>query len=236
MRPLGLEAGPGTPGAGPPPAAAPRRRLAGAAARLRGYWVTLAAGTALGVGLAGAAGASARARAARLEAEAAALERAARRLEAWTREFRPASPAESLAWRASERGVASLAVEPSERLVLARIVAERAEEVGLAGARVRFAPPEAAGGPAPQTGGRTLEPGPVVLSVELTGDLPALAAWIDRLPPEVLIRELHLAPVPHGIRARAVLATVAVGPPDGSGQEPGTPAGSSAPADRDPEL
>ena len=188
----------------------PRARLKPALAFVRAhpFWVECASVTVLGLVAAFSVGHAALARTAVLEARAADLERATVRLERLRSELKPARAEESIAWRESERTLNSLGSDAARALSVARLIAQRAEEVGISGVRIRLlAADSIAPGEPAELAGWTVEPSGEGLSVEFEGDVGDLIGLLGALPPQAAVEKLEMTPRGEVLAARIVLLT-----------------------------
>jgi hypothetical protein len=128
-------------------------------------------------------------------------------LATWRRELVPPTPAESAAWRSSERAVRERGIDASDRLALLQLVAQRAEDLGIAGVDVNFISADTLDIPI----GREVEDevfdvAPYALSVRFVGDYDDVARFVGSLPPQVEVHQLGLAAGEEGVGARLLLA------------------------------
>jgi hypothetical protein len=187
---------------------AERLRPAAAFARTHRFWVECASVTLGGVLVAFAVGHAALGRTEALEARAAGLEAAAANLDRWRADLQPPTPAESLAWRESERTLASLGGDDVGALPVARLVARRAAEVGIEGLRVRLlAPDSVATMESAAVGAWTMEPSGEGLTVEFEGGVGDIVGLLGALPPQASLDRLVLEPRGDALAARLVLLT-----------------------------
>ncbi|MBW3628439.1 MAG: hypothetical protein KY464_03995 [Gemmatimonadetes bacterium] len=176
--------------------------------RAHRFWVECASVSLFGVLAAFSVGYAAMGRTAALETRAAALARADQSLGRWRTEFQPPSPEESAAWRDSETTLLSLHGESARALSVARLVAQRAREVGLTSLRVRLLPTDSL---SPlntmEIAGWTVEPAGEGLSVEFDGNIGDLVGLLGALPPQAAVERVEMEPAGEALHARIVLAT-----------------------------
>lgn len=181
------------------------RTLAGPWRRY-GFWAELALAALVVVGPAALVTQTAARRAdalAQREATLAALVGAA---DAWRAAYVPATSAESAAWRLSERRVRERGVDAVDRVALAQLVAQRAEELGIPDVRVGFAPvDDLAPAPALAVDAWTFEMAPYAVTVDFVADYRAIVGFIGSLPPQVAVRRLELERSETGVRASTLL-------------------------------
>lgn len=174
------------------------RSLGGAAARAasaHGFALRCLAAGGLSLVAAVSLGAHSLDRAQELEARAARMERLGAGLGRWEAAGALADPADSLAWAASRRQVEALGTTGEDPLVLARLVARRAEEVGVAGLRVRLATADSAGSSfASNVGAWSIEAGGTALLIDFEGSLGDVVSLLGSLPPELAAADLTAVP------------------------------------------
>ena len=188
--------------------AATRLRPLGAFVRTHRFWVECASVTLFGVLAAFALGHAALVRSAALDARATELELAAANLHRWRGELRPATPAESLLWRESEATLRALGGDQARGLAVARLIARRAEEVGVEGLRVRLLGADSVASlEAEAVGAWTMEAAGEGLAVEFDGDVGDLVGFLGALPPQAAVETLSLEPRGDALAARIVLLT-----------------------------
>jgi hypothetical protein len=142
-----------------------------------------------------ASGVASVARAHGLHAERERHEALDGRLRGWEAAPRSPTPAERADWAASEREVERLARPGSEPLTLAKVVAERAREVGIAGVHIRLVERDSAG-PVDRTDRDTwdVETGETALRVGFRGGMDQVVGLLGSLPPYVTVSELRVRP------------------------------------------
>lgn len=175
--------------------------LSPTAARYRS-WVILGAATAIALLVAGAVRKVSIERAMEWENRRAELVRETEAAKAWLAAFQPPTPAESAAWRRSAAELASFSESNPDKLLAARLVAERAQAAGVRVERLSFLSPdslEEAVPPAPEGAGISVAGW--VLSVEAKGGAAELARFLANLPPGVALWQLQI--VRDGTRGRA---------------------------------
>ena len=176
--------------------------------RAHGFWLECASVALFGMLAAFSAGYAAQSRTAALEARAVELRRAEGSLERWRVELQPPTARESLSWRESDLALRSLDREAARALPVARLVAQRAGEVGITGLRVQLLAEDSMVQVDPlQRSGWTVEPAGEGLSVEFDGDVGDVIGLLGALPPQAALVKVELAErgeVPH---ARLVLVT-----------------------------
>lgn len=192
----------------PPALVAGIARLRPVLLRLREqrFWLELGALSLLALLAAVAIGRSALARADALEAEAARGARIHAGVRRWTSEIQWPTPAESLAWRASEEALEPFRGGAAEPLAVAHLLAGRAEEVGVTNLRVRLVPTDSiALSPAAHAAGWAVEPAGAGIVVEFSGDWSAIVSFLGALPPQVEVIELRSTEEGDGMRTSALL-------------------------------
>jgi len=179
------------------------------------FWVECAAVAFFGVMAAFSVGYAAISRTATLEARAAELARAEKSLDHWRTDLQRPTAQESLAWRQSDLTLRSLGGDAGGALPVARLVAQRAGEVGITGVRVQLLAEDSMTQIEPVgAGGWVAEPTGAGLSVEFDGDVGDVIGLLGALPPQAALAKLDLserAGVPH---ARVVLATRRIAYPE----------------------
>lgn len=175
-------------------------------ARANRFWLECG-GVALLASLAAmAAGRAALDRAETLGHEALHLERTGAGIDRWVQEFQPSTAAETLAWHASRESMERLRAESVDLLSVARLVTQRAREVGLTHIRIRIEAADSLSLAADRPVERDPGPNPgSEIGVEFDGDLTAVTAFAGVLPPHVEIRVLHLSRTGDGLRSRLLL-------------------------------
>jgi hypothetical protein len=124
----------------------------------------------------------------------------------WTRGFRSATPAESAAWHRSERQVAQRGIRSVDRVGLAQLVTQRAEELGIPDVGVTFVSADSLEtAPARTVGEWTFRMAPYALVVEFTTGYDRVLSYVGSLPPQVEVRELRLRRTDGGVHARFLL-------------------------------
>ena len=176
--------------------------------RANRFWVECASVTALGLLSAFAIGYASLGRKAVLEAQAAELRSDAGRLDRWRTELKTPPSSEVLAWRESERTLMSLGGEAARPLAVARLLAQRAAEVGISGLRVQLLGADSiVPSDAVAAGGWTVEPSGEGLSVEFEGDMGELVGLLAALPPQAAVEKVEMAPHGDALGARIVVLT-----------------------------
>lgn len=171
-----------------------RARLgaAGEAARQRSFWIALTLATLGVMAVAAAVGSAALLRADAWESRANALRATDGAVAVWRRELVRSSPAESAAWRRSERAVRGRAIAPGDRLALMQLVAQRAEELGIGEVSVAFGAVDTLEIDAVrEVDGRVFEPAPYVLQLRFRAAYGQVASFIGALPPAVDVHRLR---------------------------------------------
>lgn len=187
------------------------------------FWLTTGLAALIVILAALSTGRSALARAHRLEARADTLARVLRQADHWLLDYQAPAAAESAAWRRSERDVRDLGVRASDRIAVAHVVTQRAEELGIAQVRVRLEPPDTLTPPAPRVVDEwSFEMGSV-LAVEMGADFPAVVSFIGALPPQVEVRQVRLARTGEAVRTRFILITRALSHEGASDTEVASP-------------
>lgn len=177
-----------------------------ASARAHRFWLECSTLTLLGMVAALSWGLAAMERAETLRERTAEMERVRRAMARWTTELHPPTPHESLAWKQSERMLLSLGAEAEEPLSLARLVSQRAEEVGVADVRIRLASGDSVAAPPPlDAGSVVVEFGPQGLVVDFSGSMSEVIGFLGSLPPQVGVASMRLTAQDPGVRASVVL-------------------------------
>lgn len=188
---------------------AARSGAASAASHLRANPFWLFAGTIGLLGLASAysVGRASLAAADGHEAEARRLAAVAAGADRWIDGLEPALPAESALWRESERAVRTITSAGTDPTTIARIVAARAEEAGIADLGLRLLSADSISPPPPLDAGQwEIRPGGSAVAAEFVGDWEAIIALVGSLPPQVAIGRLEVASGPDFRRALVLLA------------------------------
>jgi hypothetical protein len=177
-----------------------------AAARTHRFWIECSTLTLLGLVAALSSGLAALERAEALRERTAETGRVRRAMVRWTTELHPPTPRESLAWRESERMLLALGVEAEEPLSLARLISQRAEEVGVADVRIRLASGDSLVTPPPlEAGSVVVESGPHGLVVDFSGSMSEVIGFLGSLPPQVRVGSMRVTAEDPGVRASVVL-------------------------------
>ncbi len=177
-----------------------------AGARARRFWFEVAAAVLLIVVAAWAVKVFASRRIDARSQREAALTELTEVTERWRAGYVPPTPAESAAWRLSERRVRERGVQSTDRVALAQLVAQRAEELGIPDVTVGFTDTEDLT-PPPERVVDVWSFGmaPYAVTVEFTADYAAAVSFVGSLPPQVQVRRLVLESVPEGVRASTLL-------------------------------
>lgn len=177
------------------------------AARRHGFVLTVAGIAAAGILVAILLSASATRRAEAWEREVGELERVLREADRWATGFVPATAAESLAWRRSERRLEELALEPGAAVSVATEVTRVAERLGILEPTVRVERADTmADRFARDVDGREITYAPAVIHVEVAADYATVVRFIGALPAPVRVRALDFIRTEDGLRARLLLA------------------------------
>lgn len=192
-----------------------RAALADASARLEPalvflrahrFWAECALVTVLGMVAAFSFGWAALGRARAVEARTADLARVEGSFDRWEAELQPPTPQESVTWRASTAALRALGAEATRPLALARLVAQRAEEVGIGDVSIRLLPTDSVTAFEPvELAGWRVEPAGEGLLVEFHGQVGDVVALLGSLPPQAAVGSVQLAPEEGALRARLVL-------------------------------
>lgn len=174
--------------------------------RRRRFWVEIVAATLVVVVSAlWVAGAAAR-RTEELRQRERQLARTLDLADRWVREFRPVTPAESAAWHRSQRQVAQRGIRSVDRVGLAQLVTQRAEELGIPDVGVAFVSADSLeAAPSRSVGDWTFQMAPYALAVEFTTGYDGVLSYVGSLPPQVEVRQLRLTRAPEGTHARFLL-------------------------------
>ncbi len=174
--------------------------------RRRRFWVEIVAATLVVVVPALLVAGLAARRTAELRQRERQLARTVDLAERWVRGFQSATPAESAAWHRSERQVAQRGIRSVDRVGLAQLVTQRAEQLGIPDVGVAFVPADTLE-PAPSrsVGDWTFQMAPFALLVEFTAGYRDVLSYVGSLPPQVEVRRLGLIRAPGGVHARFLL-------------------------------
>jgi len=136
----------------------------------------------------------------------------------WRAGFVEPTPAESTAWLRSRRRVEDHRVRATDRVALAQVVAQRAEEMGIPDVAVGFTGTDELTPPAARTVNQwTFAMAPYAVTVTFTADYPAVVGFVGSLPPQVQVRRLELNGGETGLELRALLTVSrATGGSDGT--------------------
>jgi hypothetical protein len=173
-----------------------------AAARAHRFWVLTSATTLLLMAAGFTFGYASLQRTRQLEQQEKRVQGVLARVDDWVARFRPATPAESLTWKNSERVMEELQEGAAEPVSVAADLTQRAQRLGIDAVDVRYlvadsvAPP-----PARVESGWKLEPQLPTLQVEFDATFPEVIDFIDALPPHVEVRNLSISRRPGGVRA-----------------------------------
>lgn len=150
-------------------------------------------------------------RAAALNAEANRLERVQSTAEVWRRGYRAPSAAEMLAWQRAGTEMSQLALREPRRLELLRLVAQRAEEVGVPEARVRIVPVEQLGSIPPREADTlVIASADYGLSAEFTAPYESALALLEALPTALAPLRLEMRKAANGVAVRLLIAVYTV--------------------------
>jgi hypothetical protein len=137
-----------------------------------------------------------------LEAQEERIQGVLARVDDWDARFRPATPAESLTWKNSERVMEELQEGAAEPVSIAAAITQRAQRLGIDAVDVRYDMADSVAPPPARTVGEwTLEPQMPTLQVEFDATFPEVIEFIDALPPQVEVRNLSISRRPGGVRA-----------------------------------
>lgn len=171
-------------------------------------WIEGATLTLLGLLAAFSLGYAALSRASALSLQISELRQVEAGFDRWTSGLRPATPAESLAWRESEQTLRSLGAGSMEPLPLAQVVAQRAEEVGIPELRIRLISADSAAPVPPvELGGWRVQSGAEGLAVEFDGNMGDVVGFLGALPPQAAVSSLRIGRDKGVLRAQIILLT-----------------------------
>ena len=177
-------------------------------ARAHRLWVEFGAVTLLALVAVVSFGSAALARTAALHARAEELRAVERGMAGWRTGLRAPAPAESLAWRESERALSELGGGPDTPLTVARMVAQRAEEAGIEQLHIGVFPADSVLPVAPlQLGGWSVGAQGDGLLVEFDGDMADVIGFLGTLPTQAAVSKLEIATLEDRLHARVVLLT-----------------------------
>ncbi len=136
----------------------------------------------------------------------------------WRADFVEPTSAESAAWLRSRRRVEERGVRATDRVALAQVVAQRAEELGIPDVAVGFTGTDELTPPPARTVDQwTFGMAPYAVTVAFTADYPAVVGFVGSLPPQVQVRRLELNGGETGLELRALLTVSrATGGSDGT--------------------
>lgn len=173
--------------------------------RRYGFWVELALAALVVMVAAWLVSRTAGRRQAELAEQEASLAMLVGAAATWRTGFVEPTPAESAAWRLSERQVRARGITATDRVALAQLVAQRAEELGIPDVQVGFSSADDLTAPTLAVDAWTFEMAPYALDVAFVADYGAVIAFMGSLPPQVAVRRLELAHDENGVRAEALL-------------------------------
>lgn len=174
-------------------ALATRFEEAGRFATAHRFWVDLGFFSFLALTTAGVIARSELRREATLRAEASRLEAGRIGADRWVSDFRPAAAPESLLWERSRHSLAALDGRNENALSVARLVAQRAEQVGITDIELRLERRDSTRSPAPRrVGPWSISSGSDAITVEFAGDLSSIASFLGALPARVEIERLRI--------------------------------------------
>jgi hypothetical protein len=183
-----------------------RLEAAWESARARSFWLILVLATLGVIGVAVVAGSTAMLRADAWRTLANEVRATEQTVMAWREELVPPVPAESAAWENSRRAVRGLGIEGGDRIALMQLVAQRAEDLGLAPVSVAFAASDTLGIDAVrEVGDVVLESAPYALHVRLRADYAGVGSFIGSLPPQVEVHRLEATRDTAGILTDLIL-------------------------------
>jgi hypothetical protein len=176
--------------------------------RAHHFWVVCAVVTFFGLLAAFSVGYASLSRTSVLESRVDELERTELGLDRWRTELQRPTAQESIVWRESERTLLGLGGDAGSALLVARLVAQRANEVGITGLHVRLLGPDSVQAIAPvQVGGWSVEPAGEGLAVEFDGNMGDVVGLLGALPPQAAVTGVLMAPRGDALHARIVLVT-----------------------------
>lgn len=179
--------------------------MLGASWRRYGFWGELALAALLVAVAAGLVARTAARRQAELAEREASLATLVGAAATWRSGYVAPTPAESAAWRLSERQVRGRGVNAVDRVALAQLVAQRTEELGIPDVQVGFSSAEDLDAPSLAVDAWTFEMAPYVLDVAFVADYGAVIAFMGSLPPQVAVQRLQLDRDAFGVRTEARL-------------------------------
>jgi hypothetical protein len=114
--------------------------------------------------------------------------------DAWVMRFQSAADDEPGLWQEAASQVQTLGVLPSERLTLAQIISQRAEDVGIVSPHIRFSMVDSVAAPPPRNvDGVRFNPANYTIQLTGGGGFGALNSLIGTLPPAVEPKSAALA-------------------------------------------
>lgn len=184
------------------PTALTRLQRIPAALRAHRFWVVASAVTLLLMAAGFTFGYASLQRTRQLEAQEERVHGVLARVDDWVARYRPPTPAESLAWKNSERVMEELQEGAAEPVSVAAAITQRAQRLGIDAVDVRYNMADSVAPPPARTVGEwTLEPQMPTLQVEFDATFPEVIEFIDALPPHVEVRNLSITRRPGGVRA-----------------------------------
>ncbi len=176
------------------------------AARARSFWIILPLATLAVIGVAGVVGSTAVLRADAWRIRANEVRATEQTVEAWRQDLVTPPPAESAAWESSRRAIRGMGIEGGDRIALMQLVAQRAEDLGLATVSVAFAASDTLGIDAyREVEGAVFEPAPYAVHVRLRADYAGIGSFIGSLPPQVDVQRLLVTRDTAGILTDLIL-------------------------------
>ncbi len=124
----------------------------------------------------------------------------------WREELVPPTEPEQASWQESEAAVQERAIDPVDRLALLQDVAQRADDLGIAGVSVSFESAEALETTAiREVGEAVFEVAPWAMGVRFVAGYEAVASFIGSLPPQVDVHRLRLSATESGVETELLL-------------------------------
>jgi hypothetical protein len=184
----------------------------GPRARRHGFWIALPLAVLAVVVVAATIRASAAERAAEWQERYRAVRSTEVVVEDWRHELVPLAAEETIAWRVSARAARERGIEAGDRIALMQVVAQRAEELGVADVRVGFVRSDTLRvREIREVSGDVFEMAPYAVSLRFLADYPATARVVGALPPQVDVHRLRLTHLDGGELEADLLLVVYLG-------------------------
>ena len=124
----------------------------------------------------------------------------------WREELIPPTDRERARWQESEAAVQERAIDPADRLALLQEVAQRAEDLGIAGVSVFFESADTLETSAiREVGEAVFEVAPWAMGVRFVAGYEAVSSFIGSLPPQVDVHRMRLSATEAGVETELLL-------------------------------